>query len=144
VALAASRCIRCALTRPAVASVPVGHGSAADLEGCVACGTASEGERDCASVLAGAPRHPVARLCTHRGHCAPCPVGIGVAQVNKFADLARAQVTGRARCPPSRDHYLALDHHASECVGCGGCGGRCPFGVEVVGRMRRTAELFGE
>jgi len=145
VAFTTSQCIHYALTRPAVASVLVGYGSVADLEGCVAYETASEEERDYASVLADAPRHPVTGLCTYCGHCAPCPVGISVAQVNKFADLAQAQVDKGNPVPPLvRDHYLALDHHANECVGCGGCESRCPFGVEVIGRMQHTAELFGE
>lgn len=143
VALTPAQCIHYALTRPAVASVLVGYGSAAELEQCVGYETASEEERDYASVLASAPRHSVAGLCTYCGHCAPCPVGIDVAQVNKFADLAQAQVDKGNPVPELvRDHYLALDHHADECVACGGCESRCPFGVEVIQNMAHTAELF--
>jgi Fe-S oxidoreductase len=42
-----------------------------------------------------------------------------------------------------REHYAALTHHASECIGCGACETRCPFGVEIVASMRRAAERFG-
>ena len=143
VAMTASMCIHYALTRPAVASVMAGFGSLADLEADVAYCDASEEERDYASVLAHAPRNNATGLCTYCGHCAPCPVGINVAQVNKFFDLAEVQVAKGEEVPPLvRDHYWALDHHADECVGCGGCEERCPFGVGVIERMARAAELF--
>ena len=143
VALTPAQCIHYALTRPAVASVMIGYGSLADVDADVAYESATEDERDYASVLAAAPRHPVSGICTYCGHCAPCPVGINVAQVNKFADLAEVQVEKGGEVPPLvRDHYLSLMHHADECIGCGGCESRCPFGVGVIERMARTAELF--
>ena len=143
VALSPAQCIHYALTRPAVASVMVGYGSVADLEADVAYEDASERERDYASVLAAAPRHPVSGLCTYCGHCAPCPVGINVAQVNKFYDLAEVQVAKGNPVPPLvRDHYQALTHHADECVGCGGCESRCPFDVPVIEHMEKAAALF--
>ncbi len=143
VALTPAQCIHYCLTRPAVASVMLGYGSLADLEADVAYEQATEQERDYASVLASAPRHPVSGLCTYCGHCAPCPVGINVAQVNKFSDLAQVQVDKGGAVPDLvRDHYLALDHHADECIACGGCEDRCPFGVGVIERMARTVELF--
>ena len=143
-AMTPAMCLHYALTRPAVASVLVGYGSVAELEQCVAYEEASEEERDYASVLASAPHNNASGLCTYCGHCAPCPMGINVAQVNKFYDLAEVQVDKGGEVPPLvRDHYFALDHHADECIACGGCEERCPFGVGVIERMERTAELFG-
>jgi predicted aldo/keto reductase-like oxidoreductase len=143
VAMTPAMCIHYALTRPAVASVMCGFGSVADLETDAAYCDSSEEERDYASVLATAPRNNASDLCTYCGHCAPCPVGISVAQVNKFYDLAEAQISKGGAVPPLvRDHYLALDHHADECVGCGGCESRCPFGMGVIDRMAKAAELF--
>ena len=67
-------------------------------------------------------------------------MNIDIAMVNKFYDLASAQPS----VPESvREHYNALEHRASECIGCRGCESRCPFGVKVAERMARTAELFG-
>jgi predicted aldo/keto reductase-like oxidoreductase len=43
----------------------------------------------------------------------------------------------------SREHYKLLAHHASECVKCGGCETRCPFGVKIIEGMEKAAELFG-
>ena len=42
-----------------------------------------------------------------------------------------------------REHYRALAHHAGECVGCGACEKRCPFGVPVRENMARAKEIFG-
>ena len=76
----------------------------------------------------------------HAGHCAPCSAGIDIATVHKFHNLAVAQ----GEIPETvREHYAALTHHASECIGCGACETRCPFGVEIVASMRRAAERFG-
>lgn len=34
-------------------------------------------------------------------------------------------------------------HTASECIGCGGCESRCPFGVKITQRMEQAAGLLG-
>ena len=97
-------------------------------------------EKDYASVLASAPLHSYTGQCTYCGHCKPCPADIDIAMVNKFYDLASSQKS----VPESvLEHYKALSHTASECIGCKGCESRCPFGVEVAARMEKTAELFG-
>lgn len=143
VALTPAMCLHYALTRPAVASVLVGYSSVSELEQCIGYETAAEAERDYASVLATAPRNNASGLCTYCGHCAPCPMGINVAQVNKFYDLAEVQVAKGGVVPELvRDHYLALEHHADECIACGGCEERCPFGVGVIERMELATELF--
>ena len=91
-------------------------------------------------MIAGAPLHSYRGQCTYCGHCAPCPMEIDIAMVNKFYDLAVQQPA----VPDSvRQHYLALGATASACIGCQGCEERCPFGVPVAERMVKTAELFG-
>ncbi|MBR3326145.1 MAG: aldo/keto reductase [Atopobiaceae bacterium] len=143
VALTPAQCIHYALTRPAVSSVLLGYASEEQVDSAAAYETASPDERDYASVLASAPLHAVSGLCTYCGHCAPCTVGINIAQVNKFYDLAEVQVANGGEVPELvRDHYRALEHTADECLGCGACEGRCPFGVGIVERMERAAELF--
>ena len=140
VALTPVQCIHYVLTRPAVGSILVGYDTPEQVRAAVAYETASEAEKDYASVLAGAPKHASAGQCTYCGHCKPCPMDIDIAMVNKYYDLAVMQ----DEVPQSvADHYKALDVTASACVGCGGCEERCPFHVPVVERMQRTAELFG-
>ena len=104
----------------------------------VAYETASEEERDYASVLAAAPRHAYSGQCTYCGHCAPCPRGIDIAMVNKLYDLAVMQ----PQVPESiRAHYQALSARAEDCIACGNCEKRCPFGVPVIRRMEDVKEL---
>ena len=50
--------------------------------------TATEEEKDYATVLAKAPHHAYSGQCTYCGHCAPCPAQIDIAMVNKLYDLA--------------------------------------------------------
>ena len=140
VALAPAQCLHYCLTRPAVCSVMCGVESVAQLKDALAYETASVDELDYASVLADAPRHSYYGQCTYCGHCAPCVVGINIALVNKFADLAEMQ----DEVPASvREHYRALETTAQACIGCQNCESRCPFGVPIAQKMADTARLFG-
>ena len=142
VALTPVQCIHYCLTKPAVASVLCGYDTPEHVDAAIAYESASEGEKDYGSVLANAPKHTFSGgECTYCGHCKPCPVNIDIAMVNKLYDLAVMQ----PEVPPSlREHYLSLEHHANECIGCKGCESRCPFGVKVAARMKKTADLFGK
>ena len=141
VALTPVQCIRYALTRPAVAAVMGGYRSIAEVDAALAYETATDAEKDYASVLAGAPKHAYYGQCTYCGHCAPCTVGIDIAAVNKYYDLAAMQ----PEVPPTvKAHYEALGAHGSDCIACGACEPRCPFGVPIIERMEQAAELFGE
>lgn len=140
VALTAAQCIHYALTRPAVASVMAGFSSPEHVADAVSYEEATPDERDYASVLAGAPSHAYFGQCTYCGHCAPCAVGIDIATVNKYYDLAVMQDA----VPDSlREHYRALDATAADCTACRACEERCPFGVKIADKMERAAELFG-
>lgn len=139
VALTPVQCLHYALTRPAVASVLAGFDTPEHVDEAVAYETASEEEKDYASVLAHAPRHAYSGLCTYCGHCAPCPAGIDIAMVNKLFDLAQMQNSVPATL---RAHYEGLTRHADDCVKCGGCEGRCPFGVPVVTKMEKAVKMF--
>ena len=141
VALTPAQCIHYCLTRPGVASVLCGCDTPEQVEAAAAYETADEEAKNYAAVLAAAPRHSFRGECTYCGHCRPCPVDIDVAMVNKLYDLAAMQ----PEVPASvREHYRALAHHADECVACGGCESRCPFGVKATERMERAAALFGQ
>ena len=140
VALTPVQCLHYALTRPAVASVLVGYDTPAHVDAAMAYEAATEEERDYASVLAKAPRHAYSGQCTYCGHCAPCPAGIDIAMVNKLYDLAAMQPEVPATV---RAHYQALSATAADCIACGGCETRCPFGVPVVERMEKAKALLG-
>ena len=139
VALTPVQCIHYALTGPAVASVLAGYDTPEHVKAAVAYETASEEEKDYASVLANAPHHAYLGHCTYCGHCAPCPAGIDIAMVNKLYDLATMQEEVPATV---RGHYTALSANAGNCIACGGCEERCPFDVPVIDRMKKADALF--
>lgn len=140
VALTPVQCIHYALTRPAVSSVMAGFDNPQHVYAATAYETASEEEKNYASVLATAPQHAFSTgQCTYCGHCTPCPSGIDIAMVNKLYDLAimQEEVPGTIRA-----HYQQLKSSAADCIGCRGCEARCPFHVPVTERMQKTKELF--
>ena len=136
------QCIHYVLTRPGVCSILCGYDTIPQVDEAVGYETASEEEKDYASVIASAPMHSYMGQCTYCGHCKPCPAEIDIAMVNKFYDLAAVQ--GKGNLPESiLEHYRALGTTAKDCLGCHSCEERCPFGVKVAERMVKTAELFG-
>jgi len=42
-----------------------------------------------------------------------------------------------------REHYAALKAHASDCIQCGACQERCPFGVDIAANLKSAQETFG-
>ncbi len=141
VAMTPVQCIHYALTRPAVASVMTGVETLEQVRAAVAYETATDEERDFSAVLANAPAHAHPKgQCTYCGHCAPCPRGIDIAMVNKFLDLATMQAEPTDML---RAHYASLSAHAGDCIACGGCERRCPFGVSVTQKMAETKRVFG-
>ena len=140
-ALTVNQCIHYALTRPAVTSVLAGAHSVEELRASLAYETASEEEKDYAPAFASFPKIRWEGHCMYCSHCAPCPQKIDVASVTKFLNLAKAQ----KEIPETvREHYGLLSHHAGECIRCGACETRCPFGVSIMENMCQAAELFGK
>ena len=140
VALTPFQCLHYALTRPGVACVMAGARTVKELEPCAAYEDAPDSEKDYAAAFAAMPKISWEGHCMYCGHCAPCPQGIDVAAGTKLLNLVRAQ----GEVPETvREHYAVLPHKAGECVRCGACESRCPFGVAAVENMGKAAEIFG-
>ena len=97
---------------------------------------ATDTERDFGAVVADFGKY-VEGECVYCNHCLPCPVVIDIGWTNRLVDTARAPVSAELRRA-----YDALPVRASACTECGACVERCPFGVDVVSKMRRAVELF--
>ena len=138
-ALTPVQCLHYALTRPGTASVMVGYDTPEHVDQAVAYETASEEEKDYATVLANAPVHAYYGQCTYCGHCASCPSGIDIAMVSKLYDLAVMQPEVPAAL---KAHYKGLSANGRDCVECGGCEKNCPFGVKVTEKMKKAETLF--
>ena len=139
-AMTAVECLHYALTRPAVASVMCGAKSLDDLKASLAYETASDEEKDYAATFASFPKISWKGYCMYCGHCAPCPVGIDVADVTKFLNLTKAQ-----KMVPETvaQHYSVLKAHGGDCIGCGSCEKRCPFEVPIRENMKAAKAVFG-
>ena len=135
-----AQCEHYALTRPGVASVLIGCVSSEQVNQALEYEVLSAQEKDYTAVLNTSQRYSANGACMYCNHCLPCPQEIDIAAVHKYYDLARSLSEVPATV---REHYLALHAHASDCVACGACEERCPFGVEVIQNMEKAAALFG-
>lgn len=140
-ALTVNQCIHYALTRPAVSCVLVGAHSAAELQKSLDYEKAPEEDKDYASAFSSFTKISWRGHCMYCGHCAPCAKGIDVATVTKFLNLAKAQ---RELPETVREHYELLEAKASDCIECGACERRCPFGVKIIENMRSAKSIFGK
>lgn len=140
VALTVNQCIHYALTRPGVAVVLAGAHSVEQFETALAYENASDAEKDYATAFATFPRINWKGNCMYCSHCAPCVKRIDIAYVTKFLNLTIAQ---KSIPETVREHYAALKHHAGECIQCGVCETRCPFGVAIRKNMSKAKSVFG-
>lgn len=134
------QCIHYALSRPAVSSVLIGCATPQEVREAVGYFGQTDAEKDYSDILASF-KGGYAGQCVYCSHCEPCPSEIGIAAVNKYLDIAKLDTD---HIPESvRSHYRALAHTASECIGCGNCETRCPFGVKIIKNMEIAQKLFG-
>ena len=136
VALSNYQCIQYALDKPAVLTVLPGVQNSAEVESLLAFHDSPSEERDY-SVLGTLAPADIAGRCVYCNHCKPCPMGIEIGLVNKYYDLARIGDDMAA------EHYRTLELNASDCIACGHCDDRCPFGVRQSARMAEIAAYMG-
>lgn len=134
-AMTHSQCLQYALDRPGVITTLPGVRGLQDLEELLVFVNATAEEKDYAFIGELNPES-VRGSCVYCNHCEPCPAGIDIGLVNKYYDLAQM---GDAL---AADHYRKLAVNAADCLHCGHCDSRCPFGVQQSARMEEIAEYF--
>ncbi|MCF0151603.1 MAG: aldo/keto reductase, partial [Firmicutes bacterium] len=134
-ALTNYQCMQYVLDRPGVLTVLPGAASMAQLEDILGFLDAADREKDYSVIGSFQPAADSGK-CVYCNHCKPCPVGLEVGLINKYYDLAK---NGDAM---AAEHYKGLQLHAEDCIGCGHCNSRCPFGVDQVSRMQQIKEYF--
>ena len=131
------QCISCILSIPQAACPVPGFVSVDELNQTLAWLTATEEERDFSQIddsLVGKFQNQ----CMYCNHCQPCPQGIDIAEVAKLTDMAQNNVTDDLF-----RRYSGLTATAGNCLHCGACTKRCPFGIDAERNMRRAQERFG-
>lgn len=137
--LTVQQCVHYALSRPAVSSVLLGCKNAAEIVDAMRYLTMDDKERDYSAALRGV-RNDFQGNCVYCSHCQPCPSGIDIAAVHKYLDIAK--LTPGAIPPSIRSHYSSLAAKGSNCITCGSCEERCPFGVPIMDNLRQAEEWF--
>ena len=130
------QCLAYILAQPGVSTLVPGVKDLEELAASQAYWQASEAEKDYSEVLASFQKYNEGE-CVYCNHCLPCPSVIDIGQVNRLLDLAADRLDDDVRAA-----YDALEANAEDCIQCGSCEERCPFGVAVIERMERAAELF--
>ena len=136
-ALTEYQCIQYALDKPGVLTVLPGIRGKEDLKRILGFLKAAPEEKDY-SVLGSFTPQDAEGICVYCNHCQPCPMGIDVALINKYYDLALAGDE------LAKNHYGKLEKKAGACIQCGHCNGRCPFHVDQMARMKEISGYFGE
>jgi predicted aldo/keto reductase-like oxidoreductase len=114
-----------------------GFKNVAELNEALAYFTATDEEKNYQAELENSDLYQSKNQCMYCNHCQPCPKKIDVAEVTKLKDLAEKKMTEEIR-----SRYQALQVNASDCLFCGACSRRCPFGINVSKNMKRAQELF--
>jgi predicted aldo/keto reductase-like oxidoreductase len=139
-AMSVSQCIHYALTRPSVASVLLGCKSEAEIAEALLYFDSGEAERDYSGAIEDF-KGSVKGNCLYCNHCQPCPSSLDIAAITRYADIAALNSDD---IPPTvKQHYGALKGHGSDCISCGNCEQKCPFGVPVITNMKKAMALFG-
>lgn len=132
-ALTQYQCIKYALDKPGVLTVLPGAQSVEEIDHLLKFYDQSEEELDYGIIGNCAPPEASGK-CVYCNHCKPCPVGLDIGMINKFYDLAKVGDD------MARKHYMLLSKKAADCIGCGHCNSRCPFGVDQMRRMQEIRE----
>ena len=135
-ALTQYQCIKYALDKPGILTVLPGAQSVEGIDFLLKYYDQAEEDLDYSIIGSFAPPEASGK-CVYCNHCEPCPAGIDIGAVNKFYDLAKIGDD------MAREHYLALEKNASDCIRCGHCNSRCPFSVDQMSRMQEIKGYFG-
>jgi predicted aldo/keto reductase-like oxidoreductase len=125
-----------AASRPGVSTVVPGVKTLEELHSALKYLTAGEEEKGFGPALAGSSWVPEGS-CVYCNHCLPCPSGIDIARTLRLAAAAEQGLTEELRAEAA-----LLPASPSDCVECGDCVERCPFGVAVIEEMKQASEAL--
>jgi len=135
-----AQCLHYVLSQPVVTTVP-GARNADQMRQTLGYVEASTEERQFA------PLHDelTERLrgqCVGCLHCLPCPQEIHIPGVILNLEYVEFYSGSRWSEQFNRELYARRPAKASDCIECEVCLERCPFGVDIIGKMPRATEVF--
>jgi predicted aldo/keto reductase-like oxidoreductase len=135
-----AQCMHYILSQPVATAVP-GAQNAAEMRQALSYLEASDEEKRSASLhdeLAERLRgHCLACL-----HCLPCPQAIDIPGVITNLEYVEFYSGSHWSEQYNRELYARRPAKASDCIECGVCLERCPFEVDITGKMRCAVEVF--
>ena len=132
------QCIAYALDQMGVTCALPGMKNRQEVEEALAYFQADAKARSYQALLEQSDLYRFYDQCMYCNHCQPCPAGLDIAMITKYKDLA--EKNGRLSV---QEAYQALKQTAKDCISCGGCTRRCPFGVAAEENIHRAQALFG-
>ena len=73
-------------------------------------------------------------FCRGCGYCMPCPVGIKINDCARMSQMIRRAPKGPQLSEASRESMERI----TQCIGCGACKSRCPYGLDVPELLKRN------
>lgn len=131
------QCLSYALDQQGVSTVVPGCGSLEQLEAALAYLEATEQEKEYSALLPDFAEYKTGQ-CVYCNHCLPCPAEIDIGLTLRLTQKARRVLT-----PELQAEYNEMVTGASDCIQCGDCMERCPFGVDVISHMEQALDVFG-
>jgi uncharacterized protein len=130
------QCLAYVLAQTGVCTIVPGCQDVGQVQAAQAYWSASAAEKDFTPILSAFANHRKGE-CVYCNHCLPCPVHI---------DIGKTILMLETTAQPPRGHLLARKGTSappSDCVECGACDARCPFGVGPMAKVRQAASLTG-
>jgi predicted aldo/keto reductase-like oxidoreductase len=134
------QCLHYALCQP-VATVVPGPRDAKELRQALDYLEAAEAEK-AYGLLQDKLTEQLRGQCVLCKHCLPCPQDIPIPEVIRCLDYVEQYGHGPGHDGTNRERYAAMRAKGSDCTECGLCMERCPFQVDVIGKMKRAVEIF--
>jgi predicted aldo/keto reductase-like oxidoreductase len=148
------QCMSYVLSQNSVATVVPGVKNLRELNDSLKYLEASNKEKEFNSVISYF-QEDLKGNCVYCNHCLPCPQKIDIGRVIQMVDrISNRRIykeyqkkinfyyPGRIRTGTSKMKGLSKD--ASKCIECGLCLKRCPFGVDIISKIKQAVNLFNQ
>ncbi len=77
-------------------------------------------------------------FCRGCGYCMPCPVGIEINNCARMSLLLRRAPSAASLTPESQAKMKKIE----DCINCGACKSRCPYGLDTPALLRKNYEDY--